>query len=94
MSELFDQYDWNEGKKQKAVQVTEDKLVRHMVNMSGHTQSDVSEMMGKNRSYVLTSTSRGNSPTAANLAKLAKACGYKFVLEGHGESISVVASDD
>lgn len=92
--ELFDQYDWNGGGEQKAVQVSEDKLVRHMVNMSGRTQSDVSEMMGKHRSYVLTTTSRGNSPTAANLAKLAKACGYRFVLEGHGESISVVDSDD
>ena len=87
--ELFDQYSWVD-EETKQVEVSESDLVRHMVNMSGKTQSDVSESMGKSRGYVLASTSRGSSPSAANLAKLARACGYRFVLEGHGESISVI----
>lgn len=86
---LFDQHSWIDEETEQ-VEVSESDLVRHMVNMSGKTQSDVSESMGKSRGYVLTSTSRGSSPSAANLAKLARACGYRFVLEGHGESISVI----
>ena len=74
----------------ESVKVGEGMLVRHMVDMSGKTQSQVSEDMGKSRGYVLTCTSQGSSPSAANLSKLARACGYRFVLEGHGESIEVV----
>ena len=92
--ELFDQYDWAEDGQLETVQISEDKLVRHMVDKSGMTQSDVSEKMGKGRGYVLTMTSRGSSPSAANLAKLAKACGYRLVLEGHGESLCIVENDD
>lgn len=92
--ELFDQYSWDEAEQVEAVQISEDKLVRHMVDKSGMTQSGVSEKMGKGRGYVLTMTSRGSSPSAANLAKLAKACGYKLVLEGHGESLCIVENDD
>lgn len=90
--ELFDQYRW--GEELETAQISEDKLVRHMVEKSGMTQSDVSEKMGKGRGYVLTMTSRGSSPSAANLAKLAKACGYRLVLEGHGESLCIVENDD
>lgn len=74
----------------KQVEVKEDNLVRHMVNMSGKSQSEISRIMGKSRNYITNSTSRKCSPTASNLAKLADACGYKFVLEGHGESIIII----
>lgn len=92
--ELFDQHVWDDGENLETVQISEDKLVRHMVDKSGMTQSDVSEKMGKSRGYVLTMTSRGSSPSAANLAKLAKACSYRLVLEGHGESLCIVGNDD
>lgn len=88
--ELFDQYDWNDNETVRQIDVKESYLVRHMVNMSGKKQSDVSEEMGKNRNYITATVSRGNSPSALNLTKLAKACGYRLSLEGHGESITIV----
>lgn len=82
------------GEHEKTVWVREDRLVRHMANMSGKPQTQLSHDMGKSRSYVTAMTSRGSSPSAANLAKLAKACGYELVLKGHGERILVTERKD
>lgn len=87
--ELFDQYSWHDDKVRQ-IEVKESNLVRHMVNMSGKAQSSVGEEMGKNRNYVTATVSRESSPSALNLSKLAKACGYRLSLEGHGESITIV----
>lgn len=96
--ELFDQYDWSEKRSggnaaSREVKVPESKLVYHMANMSGRPYAHIAHEMGKSKSYISQSVRSGSSPTAASLAKLAKACDYRLVLEGHGESITIVDKD-
>lgn len=87
------QFKRSSGKELEQVSVPENKLVSHMVSMSGKEPQAVSEEMGKIKGYARIAMQRGSSPSAANLTKLAKACGYKLVLEGHGESITIVDRD-
>ena len=83
----------NRNAASREVEVPENKLVRHMVNMSGEPYTHISHEIGKSESYVPQTVRAGSSPSAANLTKLAKACGYKLVLEGYGESITIVDKD-
>lgn len=77
----------------REVKVPENKLVYHMANMSGRPYAHIAYEMGKSKSYISQSVRSGSSPTAASLSKLAKACDYRLILEGHGESITIVDKD-
>lgn len=49
----------------------------------------VSEEIGRNRSHMSNMLSRGSTPQADTLARIAKACGYELQLVGRGEIIQI-----
>jgi hypothetical protein len=62
-----------------------------MCSTSGKGTVQVSRELGKSKAYVSATINRGNVPRVDTLAEIAKACGYKVVLEGHGERIELDA---
>lgn len=66
------------------------QLVRHMVERSGKSASQVSRDAGRKSGYIGTIVNRGTVPGLAALADIAEACGYVLELRGTDEVISVL----
>lgn len=64
-------------------------LIRHMVSMSGKKAAEVSRELGKSSGYLAVLLADGRTPRTDLFVKIVEACGYRLVLEGHGESIAV-----
>lgn len=65
------------------------EAIRHMCEVSGKGTIEVSSDIGRGRSYVGSILSRGSTPQADTLAKIAEACGYELMLVGNGEQIVI-----
>lgn len=63
--------------------------IRHMVSHSGKSSHAVCREMGRDKSYIATTLTRGSVPNVDTLAMIAGACGYSVVATGHGETIGV-----
>lgn len=63
--------------------------IKRMCSKSGKGPIKVSRELGKSKAYVSAAINRGNVPRVDTLAKIANACGYTVVLEGHGERIEL-----
>lgn len=67
----------------------------HMIDSSGKSRSLVSTELGKTRNYIASSVKQSENrgtlwnPYSDTLAAIAKLCGYKVVLKGHGEEIEL-----
>ena len=67
----------------------------HMIDSSGKSRSLVSIELGKTRNYIASSVkqsaNRGTlwNPYSDTFTSIAKLCGYKVVLKGHGEEIEL-----
>lgn len=57
------------------------KAVRGMMGASGVGPSDLSRRLGHSRSYITASISQGGTPRLDTFARIARACGYRLVLE-------------
>ena len=66
-----------------------DEAIRQMCRTAHMGTVAVSEEIGRNRSYVGNMLSRGSTPQADTLAKIASACGYELQLVGRGEVITI-----
>ena len=66
-----------------------EEAIRQMCRTAQMGTVAVSEEIGRNRSYVGNMLSRGSTPQADTLAKIAKACGYELLLKGHGETLTI-----
>lgn len=66
-------------------------LVRRMVAGSGKSARQVSRDMGQSESYLSATLARGSSLSADNLARAARACGYRIeaVRDSDGERIEL-----
>lgn len=58
--------------------------IQGMVEVSGKSQREVSQEIGKVPTFIGTTVYRRSSPRADTLARIAEACGFQLVLEGHG----------
>ncbi|MBQ6452735.1 MAG: hypothetical protein IJJ14_00080, partial [Coriobacteriales bacterium] len=56
---------------------------------SGIGITKVSEAMGRQRTFISSTLSKGVTPKADTLAQIAAACGYRLVLVGNGEEIEI-----
>ena len=72
--------------------MTPDAISR-MLRASGMPKSELSRRMGKVRTFVSSTISRGSTPRADTLAEMARHMGYRLVLRGHGEEIEIGGDD-
>jgi hypothetical protein len=63
--------------------------IRYMMEKAGMSGRQLSVSLGKAPTYVGTTLSRNGSVSVENLAKMAEIMGFKVVVEGHGERVSV-----
>ena len=54
--------------------------IRETMRVSGHGLMKTSKLLGKNNSYLASSFSRGSTPRADTLAKIAKVNGFNLIL--------------
>ena len=65
------------------------EAVRHMCETSGQKIAEVSKAIGRSRAFLSNMLTRGNNPRIDTLIEIARACGYRVVLEGQGERIEL-----
>ena len=65
------------------------EAMRRMLEQSGKGAVTVSKEIGRDRSYLTSTLNRGNIPSASALAQVARACGYKLVLESDTDRIDI-----
>ena len=65
------------------------EAIKQMCSTSGKGTIQVGRELGKSKAYVSAAINRNNVPRIDTLMKIAKACGYTVVLEGHGERIEL-----
>ena len=65
------------------------EAIKQMCSTSGKGTTQVSRELGKSKAYVSVAINRSNVPRVDTLLKIAAACGYTVVLEGHGERIEL-----
>ena len=70
------------------------EAIRHMCESSGQKIAEVSKAIGRSRAFLSNMLTRGNNPRIDTLISIARACGYKVVLEGQGERIELTPSPD
>lgn len=71
------------------VELTARDAVVEMINKSGANRAQVSCDIGKSKNYVSVMVHNGTTPSTALLSRIAKACGYRMQLVGHGSVIDV-----
>lgn len=71
------------------VELTAHDALDEMVGRSGMTRADVSRALGHDSRYISRILNKGTTPSTALLARIAKACGYRLQLVGHGSVIDV-----
>lgn len=64
-----------------------------MLRASGIPKSELSRRMGRVRTFVSSTISRGSTPRADTLAEMARHMGYRLVLRGHDEEIEIGGDD-
>lgn len=64
-------------------------LVRYLVEKSGKSASRVSREIGRTSGYIGSIVHRGTIPSAGVLADIAAACGYKLVLVGEADALTI-----
>ena len=64
-------------------------LVRRMVESSGKSAADISREIGRNSRYISVMLYNRTVPNVNLMARVAKACGYRLVIVGHGETIEL-----
>lgn len=85
-------YDYRECQSQEdGDRMNTTDAIRHMMSESGMSASAVSTGMGKVRTYVTNTLSRGKDATAGVLASMAEVMGYELVLRGRDEEIVIDA---
>ena len=67
--------------------------IRHMMKTTGTNPNALSVRMGRSRTYVRNTLSRGMGATAVVLATMADVMGYELVLRGQGEEIVIDPAD-
>ena len=65
------------------------EAIRHMCDTSGQKIAEVSKAIGRSRAFLSNMLTRGNNPRIDTLIEIARACGYRVVLEGQGERIEL-----
>ena len=69
------------------------EAIQHMLDVSGMPKTELSRRMGKARTFVSSTISKGSTPRADTLAAMARHMGYTLVLRGHGEEIELGEDD-
>lgn len=69
--------------------MTPTEALREMLDRSGMSMYGLSKAMGRSKTYVQTTIRRGTNIGSATLAEMARAMGYRLVLDGDGEPIEV-----
>lgn len=64
-----------------------------MLDVSDMPKSELSRRMGKARTFVSSTFTKGSTPRADTLAAMARHMGYTLVLRGHGEEIEIGEED-
>lgn len=67
--------------------------MRWMMGASGVGPSDLSRRLGHSRSYITASIAQGGTPRLDTFARIARACGYRLVLETRDGSRGVELYD-
>ena len=70
------------------------EAIRRMCDESGKGPIQVSQELGKSRSYVSAAISRGNIPRVDTLTQIAQACGYRLVLESDTDRIVIDPTEE
>lgn len=65
--------------------------INHMAETSGKSIAAVAEDIGRSRNSLYNMFMKRSDPRTGTLVRIARACGYSVVLEGHGERIEVEA---
>lgn len=65
------------------------EAMRHMIEASGQSLSKVSTDMGKSRTFLASTFTKGSTSRVDTLAAVARLCGYRLVIVGHGEEIDL-----
>ena len=68
--------------------------ITHMIKVSGMPKSELSRRMGKARTFVASTISKGSTPRADTLAAMARHLGYTLLLRGHDEEIELEEVDE
>lgn len=68
--------------------------IKKMIANSGKSARAVSVEMGKSPNYMGATLAKVSDIGAANVARVAKACGYELILKGHGEEIPIDPPED
>ena len=63
--------------------------LRHIVGMSGISQRALSRELGKNTRYIATTLASGHVLNTDLMSTIARACGYRLQLVGHGEVLEL-----
>lgn len=65
------------------------EALRHVAAKSGKSRTVISVGLGRSRNYFSSLITQGAEPTVKVFAKIAKGCGYRLVLIGHGEMVTI-----
>lgn len=65
------------------------RAISRMLRASGMPKSELSRRMGKARTFVSSTISKGSTPRSDTLAEMARHMGYRLILKGHGEEIEI-----
>ena len=56
-------------------------VIRYMVDTCGKSQREISRDLGKSDTYIGSSLAQGSKPTLDLVARVARATGYRLILE-------------
>lgn len=70
------------------------EAIAHMIKVAGMPKAELSRRMGKARTFVSSTITKGSTPRADTLAAMARHLGYTLLLRGHGEEIELEGVDD
>ena len=65
------------------------EAMRHMVDVSGRSQREISVSLGHAPTYISTLLAQGSCPSTDNLARVADATGHRIEVVGHGETLAI-----
>lgn len=68
--------------------------IRRMCDESGVGPTQVSQAIGRARTFLSATLSRGNIPRVDTMAKVAQACGYRLILESDTDRIVIDPTEE
>lgn len=68
-------------------------VIRYMVDTCGKSQREISRDMGKSDTYIGSSLAQGSKPTLDLVARVAKATGYRLMLQDEAGTLFPIDAD-